>query len=184
MGGMDQFQEPQQTSPYPRENLLYDLQRDPQNADKYMEYYKTMETIFGAPTERKMSATERQRATTAQSGIRSLGTLEETLMRDPGAFQRQALPNPLGITARLTGTSEVRAATDNIVDVIARLRSGAAITDSEAARFARLLPQAGDSQEAARFKLDNVRAELENVISGGASAPNTLEELLMQQGAM
>ena len=102
-----------------------------------------------------------KRSLTAQSGLRSLDTLEGTLQSDPGAFQRQALPNPLGITGRLTGTTQIRAATDNIVDVIARLRSGAAITEDEAQRFAKLLPQPGDSEEDALFKLANVRAELE-----------------------
>lgn len=119
-----------------------------------------------------------KRALTSQSGLRSLQTLEDTLRNDPGAFQRQALPNPLGITARLTGTTDVRAATDNVVDVIARLRSGAAITDAEAARFARLLPQPGDSPESARRKLENVRAELESFMQPTSSS--SLEEALMQ----
>lgn len=120
----------------------------------------------------------RNRALKAESGLRSIGTLESTLARDPGAYQRQALPNPLGVTARLTGTTDVRAATDNVVDVIARLRSGAAITDAEAARFARLLPQAGDSQESASRKLLAIRTELESYLDP-TNAPSSLEEALM-----
>lgn len=128
-----------------------------------------------------LSGELQKRVGSAESGLRSLSTLEEALINDPGAFQRQALPNPLGITARLTGTSEVRAATDNVIDVIARLRSGAAITDAEAARFARLLPQAGDDLESAQYKLSMVRAELENVLNqAGQGGGDPLQEALMQ----
>lgn len=177
--------QPIQQSPYTRENLMADVQRDPENADKYFELFSMYDEIFNPKVEepKPLSGEAQKRALTAQSGLRSLGTLEETLGSDPGAFQRQALPNPLGITAGLTGTTDVRAATDNVVDVIARLRSGAAITDSEAARFARFLPQPGDSQQSALRKLQHVRAELESFMNpqtGGTS----LEDALMQfQGA-
>lgn len=167
------------SSPYSRDNLLADIRRDPQNSEKYMEFYAMLDKIFNPEGEKTkpLGGEAQKRALTAQSGLRSLGTLEETLASDPGAFQRQALPNPLGITARLTGTTDTRAATDNLVDVIARLRSGAAITDEEAARFARLLPRPGDSSESARFKLQNVRAELESFMNPGPSLD--LESALM-----
>lgn len=149
-----------------------------QNINDILKIYE----IFSAQAEEpKMNATQQQRALTSASGLRSLDTLESTLQNDPSAFARQALPNPLGITARLTGTTDIRAATDNVVDVIARLRSGAAITDDEARRFARLLPQPGDSQESAARKIANVRAELESFASPGA-ASMSLEDALMSQG--
>lgn len=165
-----------------RENILAAMLIDIQetggeNIGKIQALYE-----FANPeTEQKPLGGEAQkRALTSQSGLRSLDTLEQTLQDDPGAFQRQALPNPLGITARFTGTTDVRAATDNIVDVIARLRSGAAITDDEAKRFARLLPQPGDSAESAARKLQNVRMELESFVNPGPSL--SLEDALMQQG--
>jgi len=165
-------------SPYTKENLMADIQSDPKNASKYISYYKSLDDIFGTKEQKGLTGESQKRALTAESGLRSLDTLAQTLNTDPGAFARQALPNPFGITARLTGTTDVRAATDNVVDVIARLRSGAAITDSEAARFARLLPQPGDSQESARRKLQMVSQELQSFASnpGGGS----LEDALMQ----
>lgn len=110
-----------------------------------------------------------KRSLTAQSGLRSLSTLEDALANNPSAFQLQALPNPLGITGRLTNTSEIRAANDNLVDVIARLRSGAAITDAEAKRFARLLPNPSDTVEAAATKLAAIKAELATFVEGTAN---------------
>lgn len=168
-----------------RENVLSAMMVDIQttggkNLDKIQMLY---EFANPEPTEQKPLGGEAQkRALTAQSGLRSLGTLEETLTTDPGAFQRQALPNPLGITGRLTGTTDIRAATDNVVDVIARLRSGAAITDEEAKRFARFLPLPGDSNESALRKLQAVRAELESFVNPGPAL--SLEDQIMQyQGA-
>lgn len=181
-GGQDAFAQGGQEvggSPYTKENLLADIQGDPTNASKYISYYKQLDDIFGATEAKPLTGESQKRALTAESGLRSLDTLAQTLNTDPGAFARQALPNPFGITARLTGTTDVRAATDNVVDVIARLRSGAAITDSEAARFARLLPQPGDSQESARRKIQMVSQELQSFAQnpgGGGS----LEDALMQ----
>lgn len=154
------------------------------DVSEFLSIAKTMNDLKGggAKAAKPLTGEARNRALKAKSGLQSLDTLESTLQSDPGAFQRQALPNPLGITGRLTGTTDVRAATDNAVDIIARLRSGAAITDSEAKRFARLLPQAGDSKESALFKLQNVRSELESYLQG--SGEPTLEEAMMQyQGA-
>lgn len=172
---------PQSQSPYSRENLLADIQRDPANAQDYIQYFAMIDEVFNPPVEevKPLTGESQKRALTAESGLRSLDTLDQTATSDPGAFARQALPNPFGITARATGTTDIRAATDNVVDVLARLRSGAAITDSEAARFSRLLPQPGDSQESALRKLQNVRAELQSFATnpgGGGS----LEDALMQ----
>lgn len=160
------------------EAMLVDIQATGgKNLDKIQMIYE-----FANPEgeQKPLSGEAQKRALTAQSGLRSIDTLESTLASDPGAFKRQALPNPLGITGRLTGTTDVRAATDNVVDVIARLRSGAAITDDEAKRFSRLLPQAGDSKQSALRKIQNVRMELESFMNPGDSL--SLEDALMAQG--
>lgn len=174
---------PADQNPYSRENLMADVQRDPKNAADYFELYQMYDEVFGAPETVPLTGEAQKRALTAQSGLRSLGTLEDALSTDPGAFQRQALPNPLGITGRLTGTTDIRAATDNVVDVIARLRSGAAITDEEAARFARFLPLPGDSQEDALIKLQSVRAELESFMQSPSRGSSLEDALMSLQGA-
>jgi hypothetical protein len=170
------------SSPYSRENLMADINRDPANTEDYIKHYAMLDEVFNPKAEEQPALTgeARNRALKAQSGLASISTLEQAVAADPGAFQRQALPNPLGITARLTGTTDVRAATDNLVDVIARMRSGAAITDDEAKRFARLLPQPGDSQQSAALKLANIRAELESYMQPSAGSPS-IEDMLMQQ---
>jgi hypothetical protein len=188
MDAMGGFEDPMagagMEDPYPRENLMYDIQRDPENASDYIKYYKQMQEIFGPAAQPKMNAAQQQRALTSESGLRSLDVLDDIAANDPGAFARSALPNPFGLTARLTGTTDIRAATDNVVDVIARLRSGAAITDDEARRFSRQLPQAGDTPQAAMRKLQNVRAELESFANPGyAGGDYSLEDILMQRGS-
>jgi hypothetical protein len=182
--GMGQPQLPlQDANPYSRENLMADIQRDPENASDYIKYYSMLSEVFNpqGAAQKPMSGEVQKRALTAESGLRSLDTLDQTLQSDPGAFQRQALPNPLGITAGLTGTTDVRAATDNVVDVIARLRSGAAITDEEARRFSRFLPLPGDSQEAAMRKLQMVRQELSSFANPQQMGGSSLEDMLVQQ---
>lgn len=159
------------------EAMLIDLQTTGgENMSKIQALYE-----FANPEtdQQQLSGEAQKRALTSQSGLRSLDVLDQKLQSDPGAFKRQALPNPFGITAGLTGTTDVRAATDNVVDVIARLRSGAAITDSEAARFARFLPQPGDSQESAMRKLATVRAELESFVNPQSSSMS-LEDALLE----
>lgn len=169
-------------SMYSLENAIMDVQRDPENAEYYMKLFE-----FANPepaesaTPKPLGGEARNRALKAQSGLVSLDTLEQTLASDPGAFQRQALPNPLGLTARVTGTTDVRAATDNLVDIIARLRSGAAITDSEAKRFSRFLPLPGDSQESAQRKLQTLRMELESYLDPNAGESSLEDALLAYQ---
>jgi hypothetical protein len=173
------------SSPFSPQNVEANVQQilggggTMKDVKEYLGIVQTMQSLNGGGKSSKpLTGEARNRALKAQSGLRSLDTLEETLSRDPGAFQRQALPNPFGITGRLTGTTDIRAATDNVVDVIARMRSGAAITDEEAGRFARLLPMPGDSKESALRKLQNVRAELESYMQPDGGGAN-LEDAMM-----
>lgn len=187
MGGQDLMgqmggQMPEQPT-YTVQQAMADIAKYPKDQAKIMDYYKFVNAA-SETNSKPLNSTAQQRVGNATSGLDSIGVLESTLATDPGAFQRQALPNPLGITARLTGTSDLRAATDNVVDVIARLRSGAAITDSEAARFSRLLPRAGDSPQTAARKIAQVRRDLENVVgmAQGGGQEQDLQSALMNAG--
>lgn len=171
-------------SPYSRENLLADLQRDPKNAEKYMSYYAGLQEIFNpAQKEAKgLNATQQQQANTAQSGIDSLNIVAQELQKNPNAAGLASLPGG-SVTGRLTGTGSYRAAVANAVDAIGRLRSGGAIQADEEARFRSLLPAMGDDPQTIRFKigqLNNIFAPFANPQTGASS----LEDALMnQQGA-
>lgn len=89
-----------------------------------------------------------------QSGIDSLSTLETLLTQNQGVFGRPLLAS---------GT--YKAAEQNLIDVIGRLRSGGAITAEEADRFKTLLPQRLETQQTVEYKLGQLRSLLEGTLA-------------------
>jgi hypothetical protein len=67
LGGMQGMQ-PQSMNPYPRENLIYDLQRDPANAQAYIQQYAMLEEIFGGQQEQLTPERAQYLQTTMTSG--------------------------------------------------------------------------------------------------------------------
>jgi hypothetical protein len=183
--GVDPMMEQASSNPYSRENLLMDMQRDPKNADKYMDYYAQMEDIFGTKAEKPMSAEAAKSVSNAQIGLQALGDFEGAVAADPSVLTKRVIPGRGilgGALGAALGTRGADAASQQIIDVIARLRTGAAITNDEAKRFEQFIPQAGDSPQVAQQKLGYLRNQFSMVANrGGGGSP--LEEALMQQGA-
>lgn len=175
--------EPVSSSPYSKENLIYDINRDPQNANKYIAYYQQLEEIFAPPAVAgaDMNATQMQQANTAQSGIESLGTIGNIIRKNPNATKFAALPGG-SLTQSLTGTGEYSAAIANAVDAIGRLRSGGAINADEETRFRSLLPAAFDDQQTIEYKLQTLNNIFSRFTNPQAARANTLEDSLMTQG--
>ncbi len=172
----------QSANPYPQENLIYDIQRDPANADKYIAYYQSLQEVF-TPATPKLNATQIQQANNANSALADVQAVAQAIQQDPGVLIRDAVPGG-SIARRLTGTTDYDAAKQNIVDVIARLRSGAAITQDEANRYMSLLPTIGDTQESAMNKLYRLSSLLSGFANPQAVGTNDLESALLQaQGA-
>lgn len=143
-------------SPYTKENLMADIQRDPKNASKYIDNYTSLDAIFNPKqTDNKLNSTQQQQAFNAQSGLTSLQKIADTLSSNPNAAKLAAIPGG-SIAANLTGTGEYKAAINNATDVIGRLRSGGAIGQEEEKNFLRLLPQAGDSSDTINYKLQQL----------------------------
>jgi hypothetical protein len=126
-------------------------------------------------TGKPLSATAADALANAKAGIDSLGIIRQQLAKDPGVQQRQAVPqiaNPFGIASRLAGTGEYDAAVQQAKDVVARLRTGAAISSSEEKRFTAMLPQPADDPATVDQKLTTLENALHSVYSrvGGNSA--------------
>lgn len=164
-GGM--MNAPQQTgSPYSRDALIYDMQRDPANAEQYIAYYEKLSEIFNSPADEgpKLNATQIQQANTAISGMQSLQDIAGIIDENPNAPRSGSLPGG-SFMRNLTGTGEYSAAVQNAVDAIGRLRSGGAINADEEARFREFLPGAFDDQDTIRYKLgtlNNIFARFAN----------------------
>ena len=91
------------------------------------------------------------------------------------------IPNPLNQTRQQYFTSA-----DNLVDIIGRMRSGGAITESEEARFKSLLPTALNSEKTWKNKLTQLQTLLENVktnISVGGGSESTNPKAVSQTGS-
>ncbi len=176
-----------QGSPYSQANLMNDIQRDPKNADKYLAYYSSMQKAFASPSAKPLNATQLQQANNANSGLGDLQTIAQEIQQDPSVLIKDAIPGG-GIARRLTGTNNYEAAKQNVVDVISRLRSGAAITQDEANRYMGLLPGATDTAESATQKLQRLGALLSSFANPQAaqpdltSSPDLVNALMGSQG--
>jgi hypothetical protein len=173
------------SSPYSQENLISDIQRDPKNADKYISTYKSLADIFAASQPAKLNSTQQQQAFNAQSGLESLQKIADTLQTNPNAAKLSSLPGG-SITANLTGTGEYKAAVNNAVDVIGRLRSGGAIGQEEEKNFLALLPQTGDNSDTINYKLQQLASVFQNfanpVAASTANSSDLTSALLAAQG--
>lgn len=169
-------------SPYSQQNLMSDIQRDPKNAQEYIKYYASLQDVFAQPEaakEKPLSATQQQQSNNAISALNDLQTIRDELKRDPSVAAKANLPGG-SFSQRLTNSGNFEASRKNIGDVLARLRSGAAITDSEYKRYVALLPSAFDSKDVANNKM----ARLEQLLTAFANPRGTdsasLEDALMQ----
>jgi hypothetical protein len=180
----------QESSPYSRENLLMDIQRDPENADKYMEYFAMFQELYAPPEleeEKPLSAEAAKTISNANVGLQGIADFERAIQEDPSVLAKRVVPgrNALGgFIGGALGTRGADAAAQQIIDVIARLRTGAAITNDEARRFEQFIPTAADSEEVRQQKLGYLRNQFNAVATRSSAGGTDLESaLLAQQGA-
>lgn len=179
LGGMQQ----EQQDPYPRQNLMADIQRDPQNADKYLAYYQEVQKAFAPPEQPKLSATQQSTAVRAQNALNDLNVLGGAI--EDGTLLKTGVPGSgTAVGGNLLGTTDVEAALFNIGDVILRSRTGAQAPESEIRKFVSgFLPRAGESKQAQTSKLQRAYRELSGMINPpaalGSGSANGLEDALM-----
>jgi hypothetical protein len=166
-----------QGSPYSLDALRADIQRDPQHADDYIGYYKSLDSVFNpqAAGGGKLNATQIQQANTAQSGMDSLGMIAQTLQNNPNAAKMAALPGGSFVQNK-TGTGEYVAARANAIDAIGRLRSGGAISADEQHNFMQFLPAAFDDPQTVQYKLQALNSIFQRFAN---PQPGALEDASM-----
>jgi len=144
-------------SPYSMEAMQADIMRDPKNADQYAKIFELMNPQ--AAEKKDLNATQISQANNATSALSDIQTLRDMLTNDSSVLTKAALPGG-SIMRGITGTTDFDAARQNIVDVIGKLRSGAALTNEEAKRYLALMPKYGDSSKSAMNKLDRMEVLL------------------------
>jgi len=145
------------------------------------EYYQSRQKASAAS--KPLSAEAAKVVSNAQTGISALTDFNSLIEQDPSAFSRTNIPG-VGILDKVTagrasgalGTSGLNAARQQVIDIIARLRTGAAITNDEAARFEQFVPQPGDPPEVRAQKTQYLMQQFQMVADRSGSAGTDLQQ--------
>lgn len=155
--------------------VLQDLQT---NGGKNVSTLLSLYNAFGKPDASKaLNSTQQQQANNAISGLQDLSSISDMIKQDPSLALKDTVPGG-SLAHRLTGTTDFDAAKSNIVDVISRLRSGAAISASEEKLYKSLLPSAGDSAESAQTKISRLQDLLGRFANPAPSSSTDISNLI------
>lgn len=136
----------------------------------------------------KLSAESSKVIANANSGLQSLDALESMLAQSPDVLSKTAVPGRDafgGALGNALGTAGYDNLSRNVLDVITRLRTGAALTAGEEKFYRSQLPQAFDSPDVVRQKLGMFRELFSSVANrtGGSADASSLASAL-QSGAI
>jgi hypothetical protein len=151
--------QPIQQSPYTRESLLADIQRDPKNMNDYISYYESLQEIF-APQQMEDAKPLTQFQQERSDLISALGMTEQAVEGGSINF------GPIG--ARVEGIKSVFNRADpetlaykNVVSglraAITKARAGASLTAGELKMLQQYTPSDTDSEQVVRSKLASLR---------------------------
>jgi hypothetical protein len=156
---------------------------DMDDVKDYLAIVETLQSFSPQTNTKPLSAEASKTVNNAMTGLTSLDQLESIMASDPSARTKQAIPGRSalgGLGANVLGTSSYDAAQKNIIDVITRLRTGAAITESEERFYRSMMPQAFDPPEVAQQKLQVFRDLFTGVANQTGSAGSDLQAALQQ----
>lgn len=165
------------------QQLIQMVSQDPQNANTYISLYKA---LGGGTSAKPMSAEASKTVSNAQAGLEGITDLKNVINSDPSVLKRTLVPGrglAGGFLGNVFGTNELEAARQQVVDVIARLRTGAAISRTEEARFIKFLPQPFDSPAVREQKLGYLERQFQRVAAQNPEAATDLEAAFMGQEA-
>lgn len=181
----------QSDSPFAPENAQANIQQilagggTIKDVKEYVGLVQALAELAPATTPTKpMSAEASKVVSNANSGLTSLAQLEQSIGQN-GVPKATVLPGRGllgGLAGNALGTAGYDQASRNVLDVITRLRTGAALTESEERFYKSQLPQAFDSPEVVAQKLATFRDLFSSVAE--RTTGNGAEDLLSQlQGA-
>ncbi len=143
---------------------------------KNLDKIATLDKLFGAGAAskaKKLSAEANKQVANAQSGLSAIGDLATMLSKDSNLPLKDLAPGSVG--KGVTGAGEYDAAKQEVIDVLARLRTGAAISKQEETRFKAMLPQVGDSQDTVAAKLNRYQTLFQQILSNQQQGSPDLE---------
>ncbi len=123
--------------------------------------------ISPSGSKKPLSTAAATQVANSRSGLRAIDQLQGLLDKSPGLAGKNALGGLLGnLGQKATGTQDFEAAKNEIIDVISRTRSGAALTPKEIENYKKDLPRLGDSKKVINQKLDRFRLLFNDQLSG------------------
>jgi len=180
-------QQPQTSSPYPREALLYDLQRDPTNAAKYIDYYNQIATIYGGTdTTNKYSSVISGNISDYQSSLDELSNLANAISTGSGTVDpimgRLRSMNPYDVDQQT-----LRAMIDKTRQIVGKALEEGVLHKEDEEKYKKILPTTADTKEVAINKINMITAQLNakmqnyvSLVGAGNTTSSTLEDALLQ----
>jgi len=164
------------SSPYPKEALMYDMQRDPTNAEKYIDYYNQIENIYGSTTDTKLSEAQQARVDVKDLIGQSIGMLSS------GNVKSGIIAGPLEQLKSRVGmadqpTLDFNTTISNLKATIAKARAGTSFTSGEKKMLEEYTPNVGDSEQQLATKL----MLLQRMFGGEIPNVSSLQDSLIQQ---
>lgn len=177
---------PVSSSPYSREDLLADMQRDPERAQEYIQYYKQLDEIFNPAGQMgNVNATTRTALAGSQNGIDTLSQLEGLYQQAGGGAGRVggAIQSKLGDLGFNNNAATYNALSASTVSQLAKaLNGGGQVSDTDAAVITQALPRITDTPQVAQAKFQALKARLaaaqQNAYLYGAGDNSSLENSL------
>jgi hypothetical protein len=158
--------QPVQTSPYSRDNLMYDIQRDPKNAAKYIAYYKELDEIFGVEADEgsQLTSDTRKMLNMSSNGQNTINQLQAQFEAAGGGggklggfiqnkMANVGLDKNAGVYNDLSGGS--------VSQLAKALGETGTLSDSDRAIYASLLPKLTESPQQAALKWRAIQQRLE-----------------------
>lgn len=177
---------PQMSSPYPKEALMYDIQRDPKNASKYVDYYNQIGTIYGGVDTQKYSSVISGNISDFQSSLNELSNLSEAITSGKGSTDpilgRLRSMNPYD-----TEQQTLQAMIDKTRQIVGKALEGGVLRKEDEEKYKKILPTTSDTKEVAINKINMITAQLNakmqnysSLVGAGNTTASTLEDALMQ----
>lgn len=155
-------------------------QGDSKGLENIMKVASLLESM-NKSSAKPLSAEASKVISNANSGLTSLAQMEKMISEQGGVSKATLIPGRElfgSAGANALGTANYDNAAKNLTDVITRLRTGAALTESEEKFYQAQIPQAFDSPEVVQQKLGMFRDLFQSVANRTGSAGNDMQSLI------
>lgn len=150
-------------SPYPKANLMADIQRDPRNAEKYIAQYEALQEIYAPPVKEKTSATAQKALAQSANGESTISQLSE-LLNAAGGGQGNVGGNISSFLGGLGLNDNAKTYNDlargSVAQIAKALGETGALSDSDITTYSAMLPKLTDTEAVARNKLVALKQRL------------------------